>query len=85
MVEFKQIIGRGTRLYDGKEYFIIFDVVKAHELFEDPQWDGDPLAPDPKPAFRHTTLTRKRTFWTLSSRNTSSLALPNLMPKNRIR
>ena len=30
MVEFKQIIGRGTRLYDGKDYFTIYDFVKAH-------------------------------------------------------
>ena len=29
MIEFKQIIGRGTRLYDGKDYFTIYDFVKA--------------------------------------------------------
>jgi type I restriction enzyme R subunit len=48
MVEFKQIIGRGTRLYDGKEYFTIFDFVKAHHHFNDPEWDGEPLEPEPK-------------------------------------
>lgn len=32
MIEFKQIIGRGTRLYDGKDYFTIYDFVKAHPL-----------------------------------------------------
>jgi type I restriction enzyme R subunit len=42
MVEFKQIIGRGTRLFEGKEYFTIFDFVKAHHMFSDPEWDGDP-------------------------------------------
>jgi type I restriction enzyme, R subunit len=42
MIEFKQIIGRGTRLYDGKEYFTIYDFVKAHHLFSDPEWDGEP-------------------------------------------
>ena len=31
MIEFKQIIGRGTRLYDGKDYFTIYDFVKAHQ------------------------------------------------------
>ena len=36
MIEFKQIIGRGTRLYDGKDYFTIYDFVKAYELFRDP-------------------------------------------------
>lgn len=43
MVEFKQIIGRGTRLYDGKYYFTIFDFVKAYEKFNDPSWDGEPV------------------------------------------
>jgi len=43
MIEFKQIIGRGTRLYDGKDYFTIYDFVKAHQHFNDPEWDGEPL------------------------------------------
>jgi type I restriction enzyme, R subunit len=47
MIEFKQIIGRGTRLYDGKDYFTIYDFVKAHHHFGDPAWDGEPLEPDP--------------------------------------
>ncbi|MCM8534627.1 MAG: DEAD/DEAH box helicase family protein [Lentisphaeraceae bacterium] len=42
MIEFKQIVGRGTRLFDGKEYFSIYDFVKAHHNFADPEWDGDP-------------------------------------------
>jgi type I restriction enzyme R subunit len=46
MIEFKQIIGRGTRLYDGKEHFTIYDFVKAHHHFSDPAWDGEPLAPE---------------------------------------
>ena len=46
MIEFKQIIGRGTRLYDGKDYFTIYDFVKAHQHFSDPEWDGEPLAPE---------------------------------------
>ena len=49
MIEFKQIIGRGTRLYDGKDYFTIYDFVRAHQLFNDPEWDGDPVAPTPPP------------------------------------
>lgn len=47
MIEFKQIIGRGTRLYDGKDYFTIYDFVKAHHHFNDPEWDGEPIAPEP--------------------------------------
>ena len=48
MIEFKQIIGRGTRLYDGKDYFTIYDFVKAHHHFSDPEWDGEPIEPEPK-------------------------------------
>lgn len=45
MVEFKQIVGRGTRLYDGKDYFTIYDFVNAHKHFSDPEWDGEPIEP----------------------------------------
>jgi type I restriction enzyme R subunit len=45
MIEFKQIIGRGTRLFDGKDYFTIYDFVKAYEHFNDPEWDGEPIEP----------------------------------------
>lgn len=43
MIEFKQIVGRGTRLFDGKDYFTIYDFVKAYEHFNDPEWDGEPI------------------------------------------
>lgn len=46
MIEFKQIIGRGTRLYDGKDYFTVYDFVKAHHHFSDPEWDGEPIDPE---------------------------------------
>ena len=46
IIEFKQIIGRGTRLYDGKDYFTIYDFVKAYKHFSDPEWDGEPLEPE---------------------------------------
>jgi len=46
IIEFKQIIGRGTRLYDGKDYFTIYDFVKAYHHFNDPEWDGEPLPPE---------------------------------------
>lgn len=49
MIEFKQIIGRGTRLYEGKDYFTIYDFVKAYEHFNDPEWDGEPLQPEAPP------------------------------------
>ena len=45
MIEFKQIVGRGTRLFDGKEYFTVYDFVDAHHHFADPEWDGDPEEP----------------------------------------
>ena len=47
MIEFKQIIGRGTRLFEGKDYFTIYDFVKAYEHFNDEEWDGEPLDPEP--------------------------------------
>ena len=49
MIEFKQIIGRGTRLFDGKDYFTIHDFVKAHLNFQDPEWDGPPQEEEPCP------------------------------------
>jgi type I restriction enzyme R subunit len=51
MIEFKQIIGRGTRLYDGKDYFTIYDFVKAHHHFSDPEWDGEPVPEEPRHEF----------------------------------
>ena len=56
MIEFKQIIGRGTRLFDGKDYFTIYDFVKAHHHFNDPEWDGEPIDPEP-PTPPHTPRT----------------------------
>jgi type I restriction enzyme, R subunit len=49
IIEFKQIIGRGTRLYDGKDFFTIHDFVNASQNFYDPEWDGEPVDPTPKP------------------------------------
>lgn len=49
MIEFKQIVGRGTRMFDGKEFFTIYDFVDAYHHFADPEWDGEPLDPEPDP------------------------------------
>ena len=45
MTEFKQIIGRGTRINEdyGKFYFTIIDFKQATQLFADPDFDGDPV------------------------------------------
>lgn len=43
MVEFKQIVGRGTRVYEGKDHFTIIDFYDNHEKFTDKEWDGDPI------------------------------------------
>jgi type I restriction enzyme R subunit len=55
MIEFKQIVGRGTRLFDGKEFFTIYDFVDAYKHFSDPEWDGEPIEPDgvtePRPPY----------------------------------
>jgi type I restriction enzyme R subunit len=64
MTTFKQIMGRGTRIDEenNKYYFTIMDFKKATELFNDPDFDGDPVViyepgdgddpvpPDPKPS-----------------------------------
>ena len=47
MIEFKQIVGRGTRLFDGKEFFTIYDFVDAYKHFADPEWDGEPIGEEP--------------------------------------
>ena len=48
MTEFKQIIGRGTRLreQDGKTHFVVMDFRNVTRLFADPEWDG-PIEMDP--------------------------------------
>ena len=64
MIEFKQIIGRGTRLYDGKDYFTIYDFVQAHHHFQDREWDGEPIEPEsfePMPAAPEPTAPREPT------------------------
>jgi type I restriction enzyme, R subunit len=47
IVEFKQIVGRGTRLFEGKEFFTLYDFFDAYRHFNDPEWDGEPLDPEP--------------------------------------
>jgi type I restriction enzyme R subunit len=47
IIEFKQIVGRGTRLFDGKEFFTIYDFVNAYQRFSDPEWDGEPQPEEP--------------------------------------
>jgi type I restriction enzyme R subunit len=46
MIEFKQIVGRGTRLFDGKDFFTIYDFVNAYNYFADKEWDGEALPCD---------------------------------------
>lgn len=65
MIEFKQIIGRGTPLYDGKDYFTAYDFLKAHynfadPEFADPEWDGEPLPPEVCERFGTPSVPAKR-------------------------
>lgn len=46
MVEFKQIVGRGTRVYEGKDYFTIVDFYNNYQKFDDPEWDGEAVEVD---------------------------------------
>ena len=57
MTEFKQIVGRGTRLREkeGKKYFVIMDMRNVTRLFADPAWDGpievdEGYTPSPTPS-----------------------------------
>ena len=43
MIEFKQIIGRGTRIFENKKYFTIYDFVRAYDKYQDEAWDGEPI------------------------------------------
>ena len=43
MIEFKQIVGRGTRIYEGKYFFTIYDFEGASNHYKDPEWDGDAI------------------------------------------
>jgi type I restriction enzyme R subunit len=52
MIEFKQIVGRGTRLFEGKEFFTIYDFVDAYKLFSDKEWDGEPVAEEEPSGFK---------------------------------
>jgi type I restriction enzyme R subunit len=45
MVEFKQIVGRGTRVFENKDFFTIMDFTGATNLFYDDEWDGLPDVP----------------------------------------
>lgn len=57
MIEFKQIVGRGTRVFDGKEFFTIYDYVDAYKHFSDPEWDGEPSEETPSEPREYTPPT----------------------------
>ena len=61
MIEFKQIIGRGTRLFEGKHYFTIIDFVNAYHLFNDAEWDGEPIEPDSQKPTSSKSSSEKQT------------------------
>ncbi len=70
MTEFKQIIGRGTRINEdyGKLYFTIMDFKRATALFADPDFDGDPVQiyepGEEDPSCRRTTRAGSRKMTT---------------------
>lgn len=60
IIEFKQIIGRGTRIEEeyGKTFFTILDFRGVTKLFADPEFDGDPISIyDPEPSTISETST----------------------------
>jgi type I restriction enzyme R subunit len=65
MIEFKQIIGRGTRLYEDKQFFTIYDFVNAYLHFNDPEWDGEPLPPEDETEPRKRRIDEQADDYTL--------------------
>jgi type I restriction enzyme R subunit len=55
MIEFKQIVGRGTRVFEGKEFFTIYDYYDNYKHFNDKEWDGEPVQEEPKDSTRNST------------------------------
>jgi len=72
MTEFKQIIGRGTRVYEGKDFFTIIDFVGATNLFYDKAWDDDPLSVDIKTTSIADTQNEEEKSYT-SNEDTASM------------
>ncbi|KAB0590763.1 EcoAI/FtnUII family type I restriction enzme subunit R [Campylobacter lari] len=58
IIEFKQIIGRGTRVYEGKDFFAILDFTGVTRLFYDPKWDGEQIKDEEKTEVK--TIQNKR-------------------------
>ncbi|EAI4303938.1 DEAD/DEAH box helicase [Campylobacter lari] len=58
IIEFKQIIGRGTRVYEGKDFFTILDFTGVTRLFYDPKWDGEQIKDEEKTEVK--TIQNKR-------------------------
>jgi type I restriction enzyme R subunit len=55
MIEFKQIVGRGTRVFEGKEFFTIYDYYDNYKHFNDKEWDGEPIQEEPKDSTINST------------------------------
>ena len=79
MIEFKQIIGRGTRLFDGKNYFTIYDFVDAYHHFADPEWDGEPEAVE-----NYNPREKKESFEVRDSDNPEFNFVSEAEPKQKI-
>ncbi|WP_257935461.1 type I restriction/modification system, restriction subunit [Campylobacter lari] len=58
IIEFKQIIGRDTRVYEGKDFFTILDFTGVTRLFYDPKWDGEQIKDEEKTEVK--TIQNKR-------------------------
>ncbi len=80
MIEFKQIIGRGTRLFDGKDYFTIYDFVKAHHHFSDAEWDGEPMPPE-APEEDNRSYEPRKPRQPLTANTNEENGVPSVVPK----
>ena len=79
IIEYKQIVGRGTRIYEGKYYFTIWDFVGAFQKYLDPAWDGPAVCP--KCGNNPCTCEHKvKTYPPISDDSGGGLKEPHLCP-----
>ena len=76
MVEFKQIIGRGTRVFEGKDYFTIIDFTGATNLFYDEKRDGPMSTESSEDQAKESKKEKNQTFDPVSSSDYDEPYLP---------
>ncbi len=85
MIEFKQIVGRGTRTFDGKNFFTIYDFVDAYKHFADITWDGEPIAPEEELCINTYKLTQQDPKITIENHKNDAYNVINDKIKTKVK